>query len=94
MSHAADSSFDPPRNGKFNAGHASRISFAFSSALSLEREPMTTLYPMEESRAARAVPAGPVPPNTPTLVCSKDIRSALHTKRTDENFEVHLFENG
>ena len=44
---------------------------ASSMARYLDREPMTTSKPPEASRAARARPAGPVPPRTPMCTAAR-----------------------
>ena len=58
------------------ADHFSRSWAAVSSPRSTDRDPIATDIPTDASRAARALPAGPVPPSIPM-----SMGLAFHTRR-------------
>ena len=64
-SHWAAPALSDALMSRFRPGHLASVWSRISSARSFEREPITTSRPADASRAASALPAGPVPPRMP-----------------------------
>ncbi len=64
-SHSAAPALSPAVRRSVSCGHLPTSSSTVSIARYFDREPMTTSWPMLASRAAKPLPAGPVPPRIP-----------------------------
>ena len=94
-SQSAAPALSPAVSRSASCGHLPTRSSTVSIARYFDREPMTTSWPMLASRAARPLPAGPVPPRIPmrmatawhahpVLVNSLRTRVCKKFTRTDE----------